>query len=124
LYLQRLWKMATPKEKFKKSLQICKICVLFLLPFLLSMVSLDKLESRHSICLVKNLFGVECYGCGITKAIIACVQLDFTRAFNYNKLIVIVMPLIIFLSVKEVVKNVKMLRINKNKNLPLTSGLA
>jgi len=88
------------------------MCV-FLLPFLLSMVSLDKLESKHSICLVKNLFGVECYGCGITKAIIACVQLDFTRAFNYNKLIVIVMPLIVYLSVKEIVKSVKMLRVSK-----------
>jgi hypothetical protein len=104
--------MATLK-KLKKALQVCKICVFFLLPFLLSMVSLDNLERKQSICLVKNLFGVECYGCGITKAIIACVQLDFIRAFNYNKLIVIVMPLLFYLSVKEVVKSVKMLKEGK-----------
>lgn len=98
------------KEKLKTVLQIGKICALFLLPFLLFMVSLDDLESKHSICLVKNLFGIECYGCGITKAVIACVQLDLARAFNYNKLIVIVMPLIIYLAIKEIVKSIKILK--------------
>jgi hypothetical protein len=99
--------MATHKGSFKNALQICKLCVLFLLPFLLSMVSLDVLESKHSICLFKNLFGIECYGCGITKAVIATIQLDFIRAFNYNKLIIIVMPLIVYFWVKEIVKGVK-----------------
>ena len=74
------------------------------------MLSLDKLEGKHSICLFKNLFGIECYGCGITKAIIASIQLDFIRAFNYNKLIVVVMPLIVYLWGKEIVKYVKNLR--------------
>jgi hypothetical protein len=102
--------MAMRKENLKTALQISKICILFLLPFLLFMVSLDDLENKHSICLVKNLFRVECYGCGITKAVIACIQLDFVRAFNYNKLIVVVMPLIVYLSIKEVVKSVKILK--------------
>ena len=99
--------MATHKWSFKNILQICKLCVLFVLPFLLSMVSLDVLERKHSICLLKNLFGIECYGCGITKAVIAAIQLDFIRAFNYNKLIVVVMPLIAYLWSKEIVKCVK-----------------
>ena len=102
--------MATHKENFKNALLICKLCVLFLLPFLLSMLSLDELEGKRSICLFKNLFGIECYGCGITKAVIAATQLDFIRAFNYNKLIVIVMPLVLYLWGKEIIKCVKMLR--------------
>jgi len=106
--------MATRTGNFKNALQICKLCVLFLLPFLLSFLSLDKLEGKHSICLFKNLFGIECYGCGITKAIIASVQLDFIRAFNYNKLIVVVMPLIVYLWIKEIVKSVKILRNKSN----------
>ena len=81
--------------------------MLFLLPFLLSMLSLDRLEGKHSICLFKNLFGIECYGCGITKAVIAAIQLDFIRAFNYNRLIIIIMPLIIYLWGKEIVRCVK-----------------
>ena len=78
--------------------------MLFLLPFIISVLSLNELEGKHSICLFKNLFGIECYGCGITKAVIASVQLDFVRAFNYNKLIVVVMPLVVYLWVKEIVK--------------------
>lgn len=101
------------KRNLVTALQIGKICIFLALPFFLFTVSLDNLETKHSICLVKNLFGVECYGCGITKAIIACIQLDFIRAFNYNKLIVIVMPLIIYLSTKEVVKSIKTLKLNK-----------
>ena len=99
--------MATHKGNFQNILQTGKLCILFLLPFLLSMVSLDVLERKHSICLFINLFGIECYGCGITKAVIATIQLDFIRAFNYNKLIVIVMPLMAYLWVKEIVKCIK-----------------
>ena len=74
------------------------------------MLSLDDLEGKRSICLFKNLFGIECYGCGITKAVIAITQLDFIRAFNYNRLIFIVMPLVLYLWVKEIAKCVKILR--------------
>jgi len=74
------------------------------------MLSLDDLDGKRSICLFKNLFGVECYGCGITKAIIASLQLDFIRAFKYNMLIVVVMPLIVYLWAKEFIKCIKMLK--------------
>ena len=109
--------MVIEKRNFRNALQVGKLCVLFLLPLLLSFVSLNNLEGKRSLCLFKNLFGFECYGCGITKAIIACIQLDFIRAFEYNKLIVIVMPLMIYLWVKEILKSIKML---KSKIHPLT----
>lgn len=96
--------MVTKKGKFKFVLQICKLCGLFLLPFLLYFVSLDNLDGKSSICLIKNIFGVECWGCGITKAVIAAIQFDFARAYHYNKLIIIVMPLIVYLWGKAVLK--------------------
>jgi hypothetical protein len=99
--------MTTKNEKFQYSLQICKLWGLFLLPFLLSLVSLDKLDGKRSICLVKNIFGVECWGCGITKSVISAIQFDFVSAFNYNKLIVVVMPLMIYLWAKEIIKSIK-----------------
>ena len=105
--------MATHRGSYKNALQICKLCVLFLLPFISSFLSLDKLEGRHSICLFKNLFGIECYGCGITKAVIASIQLDFIRAFEYNKLIIVVMPLMVYLWINEIVKSVKVLKMKK-----------
>jgi hypothetical protein len=102
--------MVTDKKGFRYAVRICKLCGLFLLPFLLLFISLDELEKKRSICLFKNIFGIECYGCGIAKAVISVMQLDFARAFNYNKLIVIVMPLIIYLWIKEIIKCIKILR--------------
>jgi hypothetical protein len=46
------------------------------------MVPLDWLHKQPTICLVKNIFGVNCFGCGITKAVVSGVQLNFTKALS------------------------------------------
>lgn len=38
-------------------------------------------------CPFKNLFGIPCAGCGMTRAFIALIQLDFKSAFNYHPLV-------------------------------------
>ena len=116
--------MVIEKRNFRNALQVGKLCVLFLLPLLLSFISLNNLEGKRSLCLFKNLFGFECYGCGITKAVIACIQFDFIRAFEYNKLIVIVMPLIIYLWIKEILKCIKVLKSNVHPLTPASGGEA
>ena len=87
----------------------CKnITLLFayiILPIILFYIPLEWLNKQHSICLIKNIFGVECYGCGITRAIISGVQLDFTKAIEYNKMVIIVLPLFIY----EWFKNFKLI---------------
>jgi hypothetical protein len=67
-----------------------------LLPCLLYLIPLDWLNKHHSICLIKNIFGFECFGCGITRAIVSGVQLNFIKAIEYNKLVIIVLPLFIY----------------------------
>ena len=37
-----------------------------------------------SFCLVKRLFGVSCFGCGMTRAFVAIVEFDFIKAIHYN----------------------------------------
>ena len=87
----------------------CKnITLLFayiILPIILFFIPLEWLNKQHSICLIKNIFGVECYGCGITRAIISGVQLDFTKAIEYNKMAIIFLPLFIY----EWFKNLKLI---------------
>jgi hypothetical protein len=68
----------------------------------LALVPLDWLSGQKTICLFKNIFGFDCIGCGITKAVISAVQLDFNRAYDYNKFIVVVLPLLIFVWLKRV----------------------
>lgn len=65
-------------------------------PIVLFMVPLDWLQKQPTICFVKNIFGVNCFGCGITKAVISGVQLNFTKAFEYNKMVIIVLPMLMY----------------------------
>jgi len=44
-------------------------------------------------CILKNLFGICCPGCGLTRSFRAILQLDFYNAFNYN---ILGIPLFIF----------------------------
>lgn len=96
-----------------KWFKILKLSVLVLLPFSLLFFSLDVLETKPTICLFKNIFGVECWGCGITKAVIAVVQCQFVRAFHYNKLVVIVFPLLVYAWIREIVRTVRAMKKEK-----------
>jgi len=84
-----------------------KIVGLLILPVLLFVVPVDWLNGQRSVCLFKNIFGVECWGCGITRAVLSTIQFNFTAAFNYNKLIVIVFPLLVYVWGKMLVINSK-----------------
>ena len=49
-------------------------------------------------------------GCGMTRALFSLLHLDFTAAWNYNRLVIIVAPLLLYLYVKEVAKTIGELR--------------
>lgn len=39
-----------------------------------------------SLCIIKNLLGFSCFGCGMTRAFIYILKLDFVSAIRYNVL--------------------------------------
>jgi hypothetical protein len=98
---------------FKVYSRLTFIAIL-VLPILLYFTPLDWLNQQNTICLIKNLLKIDCYGCGITKAVISGVQLDFQGAINYNKMVVIVLPLLIYTWLKTTISLYK-------KTLLLTS---
>ena len=91
----------------EKTWLVAKLAIFLFVPLLLSAKSLDVLEQERSFCLFKTFLGHECWGCGLFKATVACLKLDFVRAFHYNKLIVIVFPLIVCYWAKELYVMVK-----------------
>ena len=91
------------KSNNRKSITL--LFAYIILPIILFFIPLEWLNKQHSICLIENIFGFECYGCGITRAIISGVQLDFTKAIEYNKMVIIVLPLFIY----EWFKNLKLI---------------
>lgn len=46
-------------------------------------------------CIFFEITGLYCPGCGITRAIISLIKLDFIQAFRYNPLIIVVFPFLL-----------------------------
>ncbi|MBQ2424791.1 MAG: DUF2752 domain-containing protein [Alistipes sp.] len=83
---------------------------MLLLPALLYLVPTEGIYNGNSLCVVKNIFGVECWGCGITRALFSVLYLDFAAAWGYNHLIVVVFPLLLWLWGRELYCTVQLLR--------------
>ena len=78
-------------------------CFLILIaPLTLYLIPKDAIFKGASVCLFKNLFGVECYGCGMTRAIFSLIYLDFAGAYHFNHLVVIVAPILIYIWIKSI----------------------
>ena len=54
--------------------------VFFVILFLLTKVF------SISLCPIKSIFGVSCFGCGMTRGFISILNLDFKTALEYNVL--------------------------------------
>ena len=89
---------------------ICKLLLLVLLPLLLYIVPTEGIFSGESICLIKSIFGIECWGCGITRAFFSVLYFDFAAAWEYNPLIYILLPLLLWLWARELYSTVCKLR--------------
>ena len=82
-------------------------------PLILPFISLDWLEAGDTICIYKNLTDHECFGCGTTRSIVAISQLEFSKAFAHNRLVVIIAPLLFFVWIKRWYEFVKKRTHNK-----------
>nr|WP_262896464.1 DUF2752 domain-containing protein [Adhaeribacter terrigena] len=70
----------------------------------------DFFDSGQSLCLSKVLAGIECYGCGMTRAIMHLIHLEFEAAYHFNKLSFVVFPVISFLWTQDFLKDLKLVR--------------
>jgi hypothetical protein len=77
---------------------------ILLIPVVLYFVPLDWIKDQHSICLYKNITGNECLGCGMTRAVLSVIHFQFENAYNYNKLVIVVFPLLVYIWSKSVLK--------------------
>lgn len=76
-------------------------------PVLFLLVPTSCFETGHSLCLFKNLFGAECPGCGMTRALSAMVHGDIPAAFGYNWTVIVVFPLLCFILAKNIAGELK-----------------
>ena len=53
-------------------------------------------DTGESLCISKLILHQECPGCGITRAVQHSIHFDFETAWHYNKLVILVFPLMIY----------------------------
>ncbi len=90
-----------------KVIQYVKVIGIAIIPIALWFVPIDKDQTARTLCIFKNLTGRNCYGCGITRATVSAIHLNFEQAFAFNKLIVFVFPLLLYLWIDQLIKEGK-----------------
>lgn len=87
-----------------RQLRILEITGIILIPVILLIIPLDWVKEQHSVCLFKMVTGNECIGCGMTRAVLSVMHLKFEDALMFNKLVIIVFPLLVFIWAKTIFK--------------------
>jgi len=77
-----------------------RVFVVFM-PLVLLILPANIFDSGPTICISKLVTDIDCPGCGITRATQHALHFDFQTAWEYNKLIIIVGPLLLWLYVQE-----------------------
>lgn len=98
---------------FKKQLLKIYFGGLILIPIVLLVLPSNYFDNGQSVCVSVLLFDQECYSCGMTRGIQHLLHLDFLTAYEFNKLSLIVLPLLIYLWFNELRRTYKMI-----KNVP------
>ena len=95
--------------KLKQKSIFSKIYLVFLiaLPLPFFILPANYFDSGESLCMSKVLLQQECFGCGITRAIQHAIHFDFTRAWHFNNLVILVLPVFILLWLIEIKKSLK-----------------
>ena len=95
-----------------QSRAVCKLAVLLLLPIVLYIVPTDGIFNGESICLFKRFLNTECWGCGMTRAFFSLMYGRIGQAWEYNPLITVVFPLLLWIWCKEVWQTFKKTRLS------------
>jgi Protein of unknown function (DUF2752) len=84
----------------RKAIFYIRVWITILAPFVLLILPSNFFDKGESLCLSKNLLDTECYACGMTKAVMHFIHFEFQKAWEFNKLSFIVVPMLIPLWIK------------------------
>lgn len=92
-----------------------RIAAYVLVPAILILLPADQFDDGQSVCLSVALAQVECYACGLTRACMHLIHLDFLEAYYHNALSFIVFPLLAFLWLRWFVQDLKLVKGRKSE---------
>ena len=60
-----------------------KLILFLLIPILFWFINYKSTDNDFSFCLIKNIWGIKCYGCGLSRGISAVLHLKFEEAIIF-----------------------------------------
>lgn len=78
-------------------MRVLRPVVLILAAVVFIVVPTAFFHDGHSLCLFKNFFGIDCPGCGMTRALSSLGHGDYLAALKFNSSVLVVGPLLLFL---------------------------
>ncbi len=69
---------------------------------MLLLLPADFFDTGESVCLSVQFFDMQCYGCGMTRAIQHLIHFDFHEAYDYNKLSFVVFFVLFTVWIQEI----------------------
>ena len=69
----------------------------------LAVLPTQLLENGPSICLFRNLFGISCLGCGMTRALSSVMHANIASAISYNQFVIVVFPLVFLTLLRDLI---------------------
>ncbi len=89
---------------------------LLALPLVLVCLPASFFDHGQSLCLSVLLLHKECMACGLTRAVQHLIHFEFEAAWHFNKLVVVVFPILAFLWLKWTYKAVNAVRTKDRPN--------
>lgn len=76
------------------SFRAALIVALVILPIAGMSIPTEVIARGPTVCLIRLITGIECWGCGMTRAISALLHGELARALTFNWRVAIVFPLL------------------------------
>ncbi|MEO0732825.1 MAG: DUF2752 domain-containing protein [Bacteroidota bacterium] len=82
----------------RKAIHYTWLLALLLCPIVLWILPADYFSNHEFVtCPSHAFFAIECFGCGITRAVMNFHNFQFTEAIFYNALVIAVYPFLVWL---------------------------
>ena len=86
--------------QFRYYFTIAKLAFIIATPIILLILPAGFFDNGESICVSKVFFNVECFACGLTRACMHLIHLEFEEAFAYHMWSFIALPVLAIFCVR------------------------
>lgn len=97
--------LSSRSNRLNRLLPALRAGAILAIPLALAIVPLEMLQQVPDVCIWRRVFGVECWGCGMTRALASMLKGEIAAAIAFNWRIVIVGPLMVYITARFAWRN-------------------